>query len=160
MEHGGDIIETNERRLAGRGFGQVGDVVNHWQGAQQFRLSDEFGHPCAAILVISLEVIAIKKRQRLTPNVIDFEDANVGLIHGDVLPFLEGDPIQLSRGKKYSILQHTAELEVRLDLGVVEIVFGLTHLLAVEIPIPRFKRESAMLSINGCLNILALVDRL
>jgi hypothetical protein len=57
-------VKLTRAGFTARGLRQVGDVVDDGQVAQEFRRADERGHPRAAILVVPLEVIAIKQRQR------------------------------------------------------------------------------------------------
>ena len=159
MKHRDYIIEADESRLTGGGLRQVGDVVDDGEIAQEFRRTDEQGHPCTAILVVALEIIAIKQRQGFAVDVGDFEDAHVGLIYRDVLALFEADSIQLSRRMEHAVLEHVVQLEVRLDLGVIEIILCLAHLFAVEIPIPRLQREATLLCVDHGLNVLGLACR-
>jgi hypothetical protein len=45
------------------------------------------------------------------------------------------------RGVEDAVLQHVVELEIRLDLRFVEVVFRLAHLLGVQLPVPRLELE-------------------
>ena len=125
-----------QRRLARRGLLEVGHVVDHRQRAQQLGLVHQNVHPRAAVLVVALEVVAIEQRQRLAVGVEDLEDAHVRLIDGKVVALLEGEAVELVRGVEDAVLEHVVQLEVRLDLGLVQIVFRLAHLLGVELPVP------------------------
>ena len=145
-----------QRRLARRGLGEVGDVVDHRQRAQQLRLADEDVHPRAAVLVVALEVVAVPERQRLAVGVEDFEDLHVGVVDGNVCALLEGDAVELVGGVEHAVLEHVVQLEVGLDLRLVQIVLRLAHLLGIEVPVPGLKLESALLRIDERLNVLGL----
>ncbi len=73
----------------------------------------------------------------------DLPGAGVGVIERHV-DRLEGQPEQPPRGLE-GRLDHLVELEVRLDLGLIEIVFRLAQLLGVIAPVPRRQREVAAL---------------
>ena len=106
------------------------------------------------MLVVPLEIIAIEQRQRTTVGVEHLEDAHARVIGRKVLALLEGDPIQLVGGVKDAVLQHIVQFEIRLDLLLVEIVFGLANLLGVEPPVPRLELEAAIPLIDNGLDIL------
>src|SRR3546814_5927157 len=74
-----------QRRLAGRGLGEVGDVVDHRLGAGQAVLVDEHVHPRAAGLAVALEVVAVEQRQRTAVLVEHLEHAHVRVVDRDVL---------------------------------------------------------------------------
>ena len=156
VEHRDDVVEADERRLTGRRLRQVADVVDDRPCAEQLRLTDEVRHPGAAVLVVALEVVAIKERERLAVGVDHIEYAHVGLIDRDVLALLEGDAVELVRRIEHAVLEHVVELEVRLDLRIVQVVLRLANLLGVKIPVPRLEREAAVLSVDDRLDVLAL----
>ena len=145
--------KAEQRRLAGRGLGEVGDVVDDRQRAQQLGLVDEVAHPGAAVLVVALEVVAVEKRQRLAVGVEHFEHAHVRVVDRNVLALLEGDAVELVGGVEHAVLQHVVQLEVGLDLRFVEIVLGLADLLGVEVPVPRLELEAALLRVDQRLNV-------
>ena len=61
VEHRANVVVTDERGVAGRGFGEIADVVNDWQRAQQLRWGNESAGPGATLLVVALIVIAIEE---------------------------------------------------------------------------------------------------
>ena len=154
MEHRRHVVERDERRLARRRLGEVGDIVDHRFGAQQLGLPDEVIHPGAAGFVVTLEVIEIHQAQRGAVLVGDFEDAHVRLIDRDVLALFERQTIELVGCEKHTVLEHIVEFEIRLDLIFIQVVLRLADLLGVHLPVPR--RELEMLA---ALEVLAaLVD--
>ena len=64
------------------------------------------------------------------------EHAHVRVIHRNIVPLFECDPVQLCGSIENTILQHIVQFEIRLDLIFIEIELRLSHLLRVEIPIP------------------------
>ncbi len=123
-------------------LGEVGDVVDDGQRAEQLGLVDEVAHPGAAVLVVALEVVAVEERERLAVGVEDLEDADVGVVDGEVVALFEGDAVELVGGVEDAVLQDVVELEVGLDLDFVEVVLGLADLLGVEVPVPGLELES------------------
>jgi len=148
VEHGGDVGEADERGLARRGLGEVGDVVDDRQRAQQFRLADEVAHPRAAVLVVALEVVAVPERQRLAVGIEDLEDAYVGVVDGDVLALFEGDAVELVGGVEHAVLEDVEDLEVGLLLVFIDVVLRFAHLVGVELPVPGLQLEAAFLSVD------------
>ena len=159
VEHRGDVVEADQRGLAGGGLRQIGDVVDDGQCAEQLRLIDEVAHPGAAVLVVALEVVAVEERERLAVGVEDFEDAHVGLIDRHVVALLESDAVELVGGVEDAVLQDVVEFEVWLDLGFVEVVLRLADLLGVEIPVPGLQLKSAVLCVDDGLDIFAFAVR-
>jgi len=92
MEHGNHIAEADQRRLTRRRLGKVRNVVHHGRSPQQPRLADKVRHPGAAILVVALEVIAVKKREVLAVGVENLKHAHIGLVDRQVVPFLKVIP--------------------------------------------------------------------
>src|SRR2546429_3636186 len=119
MEHGNDVGEADQGGFAGGGLGQVGNVVHDRGRSKKSRLANEFGHPGSAVLVVTLEVIAVEECEVLAVGVEDFEDPYIGVVNGNVVPFLEGDSVELICGVEHPILEHAVELEIGLHLGIV-----------------------------------------
>src|SRR6202521_3926794 len=109
MEHGNDVGEADQGRFAGGGLGQVGNVVHDRRGSKKPRLADEFGHPGSAVLVVALEIIAVEKGEVLAVRVEDFKDAYIGVVNGDVVPFLEGDSVEPIGRVEHPVLEHVVE---------------------------------------------------
>ena len=96
-------------------------------------------HPCAAVLVVALEVVEVEQPEVRSVLVEHLEDAHVRLIDRQVVPFLEREAVQLVRGEEDAVREHAVQLEVRLDLVVVQVELRLAHLLGVEVPVPRLE---------------------
>src|SRR5579859_1788735 len=145
VKHRRHVIEADQRRLSGRRLRQIGHVVNDRQRTQELGLADEFGHPRTTILVVPLEVVAIKERQRLAIGIGDLENAYVRRVYRNVHSLLERDPIQAIRCVENTVPEDTVEFEEGFDLRLVEIIFRLAHLLAVELSIPGRQGKSSLL---------------
>ncbi len=98
VEEGGDLVEGDERGVARGRLGEVTDVGDDRGGVEQARLADEAGHPCAALFVVALKVVAIDQREVRCIGVEDLEDADVGVVDGKIVPLLEGDAVESSGG--------------------------------------------------------------
>src|ERR1700693_97454 len=109
MEHGNDVGEADQGGLAGGRLGQVGDVVHDRRGTKKPRLADEFGHPGSAVLVVALEVVAVEKGEVLAIDVEDFKDPYIGLVNGNVVPFFEGDSVELICRVEHPVLENVVE---------------------------------------------------
>src|SRR6202521_208933 len=147
MEHGDDVGEADQGGFAGGGLGQVGNVVYDRRGSKKPRLANEFGHPGSAILVIALEIIAVEKGEVLAIGVEDFEDPYIGVVNGNVVPFLEGDAVELICRVEHSVLEHVVEFEIGLHLRIVDVVASLADLLSVEVPVVCLDLEATLLGI-------------
>ena len=143
VEHGGDIAEAEQSGLARRRLAEVADVVDHRQRAQQLGLVNKVAHPGAAVFVVALEVVAVKKSQGLAVGVEHLEHAHIRVVHRNVVALLEGDAVELVGGVKHAILQHIVQLEIGLDLRFVQVVLGFADLLGVEVPVPWLQLEAA-----------------
>ena len=159
VEHRRHIIVGQQRRLAGRGLGEVGNVVHHRLVARQRGLIDELIHPGAALLVVPLEVVGVEERQRLTIHIEYLEGPHVGIVDRNVVSLLERQPVQLVGGEKHSVLQHVVQFEVGHDLRFIQIVLRLPHLLGVILPVPRLELEPALLGVDQLLHVGSLHAR-
>src|SRR6185437_8478956 len=97
VEHAGYIVRAEESGLARRGFGEVGNVIDDWKSAEQLGTLNKAIHPCAAVLVVAFEVIAVPQRQRFAVGVRYLEYAHIRVVHGNVVPFLKREAIELVR---------------------------------------------------------------
>src|SRR5581483_7757700 len=129
VEHCPDIIGGEESRLARGRHGEISNVTDDRQGSKQLGLAHKAVHPGAALLVITLEVVAVKQRQRLAISIKNFEDAYARRIHRKIFSFFECQSVKLVRSVENTVLQHVIQLEIGLDLLLVEIVFGFANLL-------------------------------
>ena len=153
VEHRDHVVEADQCRLARGRLGEVGDVIDDRKRAQQFGLADKVAHPRSAVFVVAFEVVAVPQRQRLAVGVDHFIHLHVGVVDGDVGASLHGDSIKHVRGVKHAVLKHVVDFEVGLCLGLVKIEFCLAHLPGIEVPVPWFESESALLRIDERLNI-------
>ncbi len=153
MEHGGDVVEADQRRLAIGRLGEVADVVDHRLGTGQAVLLDEHVHPGAAGLGVTLEVVGVEQGQRGAVLVEHFVHLHVRVVGRNVGARLEGDAVQLGGGVEDAVLQHVVQFEVRLDLRFVQVVLGLADLLGVEVPIRGGNLEATLLGVDHLLDL-------
>ena len=109
----------------------------------QLLLIAQRGHPGAAVLGAAREIIADEQADVPAVRVRHLPGARVRMIerHVDRLERQAEQPARRFERR----LDHLVELEVRLDLGLVEIVARLAQLLGVVAPVPRREREIAAL---------------
>ena len=119
-------------------------------------MPDEAVHPGATVLIVALEVVAVKQGHRLAVRVAYFKNADVGLVDGNVRSFFKRDAVELGGGVKHAILKDVVQLEIGLNLRLFQVVLSLAHLVAVEIPIPGLQLEAALLSLDERLNLACL----
>ena len=160
MEHRPHIIRGEKSRLAGSGRGEIGDVTDNRARAQQFGLVHQVVHPGATLLVVALEVVAVKQRHGTAVGVKNFEHAHARGVDRKIFALLEGQSIELVGRVENTVLEHIVELEIGLDLLLVEIIFGFAYLLGVEVPVPRLDFKSALLFVNHGLDVLCFTGRL
>ena len=139
--HRRDFIESEQRRLAGLGLGDVQVIGHHRLVMQQLRLRHVGGHPRPALLVVACEVVGQEQRERPAVGVEYLEHPHIRLVDGQVPVLLETEAIELVRGVEHTIQQHVIELEVRRDARLIEIVACLAHLLRIERPVPGLQGE-------------------
>src|SRR5256885_2593567 len=60
-----NVVEREQRRLSGGGLVDVQHIHDHRMRAEERALIDEAVHPCAALFVGALEVVAVADRRRL-----------------------------------------------------------------------------------------------
>ena len=156
VEEGDDLVEGKEGGAACDGLRNVGDVVDDRQGLKQARLVNERRHPGTAVLVVALEGIEVEEGEGLVVHVGELEDADGGMIDGDVVALAEGDAEELSGGEEDALLKDGVELEVRFQRFFVERVAGLANLLGVELPVPGSERERVRLRVDEGLDIASL----
>jgi hypothetical protein len=106
VEHGGDVVEAEQRRLARRRLGEVGDVVDTGLVPSSFDWLTKFDIQAPPDLVVALEIVEIHEAELGAVLVVDLEHADVRLIDRDVLPLLEGDAVELVGGVEDAVLEH------------------------------------------------------
>ena len=74
------------------------------------------------------------------------------MIDRQILSFLERDAIEFVSGKEHAVMKHVLEVEIRFDLGIIQVVFGLPHFLGIVLPIGWAKREAAFLRVDQLLH--------
>ena len=74
--------------------------------------------------------------------VADLEDAHIGVVADELLPFGEGDSVELRRGEEHAVAQHAFGLEVGPHRRGVDVVLRGPHAFAEVGPVPRFDTVS------------------
>src|SRR5437660_218917 len=103
MKHRRYVIETQQRWLTGRWLRKVRNVDDNGLRSQQAALIDEAVLPRSAILIRTLKVIGIKKRQRFSVGVKHFKDAHVRLVDRQIFSLFEGNSVEFVRRKEDAV---------------------------------------------------------
>src|ERR1700710_1029816 len=121
VEQRARIVEREERRLARRRLGEIPDVQNdRTHVAGQLLLVAEPGHPGAAPLGGAREIVADEEADRLAALPGDRPETGVRMIERNAADFLKGEG-EKARSRVEPRRDDVLELQVRLDLGAVEI---------------------------------------
>ena len=151
MEQRADLVEREQRRLAGRGLWHV-EVVDHNRlRAAEVRLADDGVHPCAAALRVTGIQVEHEQPERCAVFVVQFEDPRIGVVRGEVVTLGECHPIELVRREEHAILQHALGLEPGAQRRGVDVVLGLAYLLRVERPVVRLEGERRGFGVDNLL---------
>ena len=153
MEEGGHIIEAQQAGLPWRWLHVVAVLRDHRLLLKQGALIHEGAHPGTTVLVVAGEVVPIEQSDDGATRIDDVEHAHIGVVYWQVFPLLERESVEFLGGIEDAVHQHTVELQVGLQCSFVQVVFGLAHLLAVEVPIPCFNLMTSLLLIGQCLQL-------
>ena len=131
------LVERQQRRLAGRGLGDVEVVHDHREVAGELGLRDERAHPRTAALRVAgvrIEEVEADRRAVLLEHL---EDARVGVVADEVVARGEAQAVRQRRGVEHAVDEHAVEFEVRAQRREVEVVPLGAHLLGEERPVGR-----------------------
>lgn len=103
VEHGGHVIEAEQRGLALGRLGVVADIEHHRLGAGQAVLLDEHVHPGATALARALVVIGVEQGELLAVGVEHIEHAHIRMVDRQVVAFLEGQAVELVGSKEHAV---------------------------------------------------------
>src|SRR5262249_12668583 len=110
-------------------------------------------HPGAAALAVARVGIEVPQPDVLAGRaVLYFPDPNIRVIDRHALDRLERESEQLAGHPEHSLAQ-LLELHVRLDLILIERVFGLAHLFGVEAIIPGLDANASALAVGDGLHV-------
>ena len=124
VEQRAGVVERQQSRLAGRRFGEIAHIENDRADvADQLLLVAQRGHPGAAVLGAPGKIIADEQTDMAALRILHLEGAGVWVIERDSHG-REAEAEQAARGLEGGF-RHLVELEIRLDLGLVQIVFRL-----------------------------------
>ena len=152
MEHGGDFVEAHQGRLA---VGRLGDVLvvgDHRLGAGQAVLRHVGIHPGTAALARAGVEVTVEQAQLAAVGLEDLPHAHVRVVDRDVLALLEAQAVELAGRVEHALLEHVVDLEVGLELGFVEGVLLLAHLVGVEGPVGGLELEVAAFGVDDRLH--------
>ena len=146
VEQGAGVVEAEQRRLAGRALGEVVVVDDDRPhrgvaaAAAVLRLHPVRAHPGAAALGRPGEVVVQEQADRLAISAAHLVDLDVRVVDHDLRA---GDEAQAEQapGAVECRLGDALQREVGLDLGLVECIADLAHLLGVEAPVPGLDRR-------------------
>src|SRR5215217_7923143 len=153
VEQRAGIVEAEERRVALRKIHDVDD--DRPDIAREALLRAERAHPRAAALRRPCEVVSDEDTDVIALCVLHGPDSDVGVVSGSILQFAEAETEQASSGLECG-LYDALELEVRLDLGLVEVVPFPANLLGIIPPIPRLDLHVVAPGLGELLKILPL----
>ena len=144
VEEGDDVVEGEEGGFAGGGRGEVGDVVDDGEGAEELGLADEGAHPGAAALVVAFVEVDVDEGDGGGVGVVDLEDAHAGGVGGEVMALVEGEAEEEGGGVKDAALEDGGELEEGLEGLLVEVEACAAELLGEELPVPGLEGEAGV----------------
>lgn len=140
VEEGLTLIEIEERRFVGGRLCEVADDLNDRDNVVTLAvdaLTTELGHPSTATLACAGEEIHIEDTDDLTifKHLVGM---SLSIVVGQLGILAESESIKfISHGE--SALTHIVEGEIGADGIVIEVIFGLAQLFAIETPIPRLE---------------------
>ncbi|MNX96306.1 hypothetical protein D3C86_1286180 [compost metagenome] len=74
------------------------------------------------------------------------------MISRQIPSLFEGNAVEFLRRVENTFFQNRCHFEIRFDLVFIQIIFRFSHLLRIEIPVPRFNFEVSFLCIYHFLN--------
>ncbi len=154
VEQRGRIIKTDQRRLAVAARNEV--IVIRGKAiavlAAQLILAAIGRHPGTGAFSLPREIVEIEYPDDLFA-ALHFERAHLRLEHWYRAGILgEGHAVELVRHFEHRV-DHIVELEIRFDLGFIEIIFRLADLLCIEAIVPRLDGNSCAFGIRHFLHV-------
>ena len=156
VEQRAHVVERQQRGLARRGLGEVVVVEDDRHDlAAVAGLLAQRAHPCAAALARAREVVVQEDARHAAVAVAHLVGLDVGVVDRQVgtlgKPHAEQTLGTVERGG-----DHALEREVGLDLGVVQGIGALAHLLGPVAPIPGLDVVADAGFTHQCLQLRAL----
>ena len=156
VEHRADLVQGQQGGFARCRLGDVLMVADDRLASEQEGLADVSVHPSAPAFGGPGVQVRQEKGERLAVGVADLEDADIRVVRGQVVPFLEGQSVEPARGVEDAVAQDAVQLEVRTQPRFVEGVARLPDLLRVEAPVARGELETAAFLIDHRLEVRCL----
>ena len=148
VEHGGNIVIRNQRRFSFRRFLIIENIHDHRFLTQKMRLLHKVAHPSATIFIVSGVEIKIINCQRFSVSVENFISHHIWMIHRQIFSFFKSDSVKFFRSIENPFFQHGRHFKIRLDLIFIQVIFFLSNLFCIEIPIPWFNGKSTFLLVD------------
>ena len=158
MEERRRIGEGDQRRLALRRPVVVAIVQDQRNFAGNPVLGPERAHPGAGTLALAGEIVAVEQGDHITFGVMDFPDANIGMIDRNVVALVEAD-IEQAPGRVEHRVDHAVELKILGHFGRIDAVTLLAHALGIVAPVPALGFKIAAFGIDHGLNVGQLFER-
>ncbi len=102
----------------------------------------------------------MNNRERFTVAIVNFKYADVGLIHWQIVAFLERETVKLLSCVKDPVENYMVQFVVWSHLRFVERVFRLADFLRIKIPVPWRDLEAAFLLIDNFLHVCCFTFRI
>ena len=140
VQEGGHLVEGEEGGTGGGGLGEIGD--NGDDGTDVLPLFPVLypvvGHPGAAAFAFTGEEVGEEDGKEGTVAVVDFESADVGMVAGEIVHFLEGDAVE-AMGEGENAFAYFLKGKVGTEEFVVEGIFFLFEFVGVVCPVPALQ---------------------
>ena len=150
--HGDGVVPRDKHRFSRLTFHHVRIIGYDGRdlGPELF-LRAIFVHPGAGVLACACVGIEVPQSDPLTV-ALDLVDAHVGMINAHIVDLDELHPEELTSHPEHR-LANLVELQVVADLGLIDIVSRLAHLLRVIAIVPRFDPDSGAFAVGDRLYV-------
>ena len=136
------LVEAKQRRnITGRA-GEITNDRNHRCNPLPVfvRLAAVTGTPGSSIFPGSWVKVHIEHTNVFSVGFLNFVSHCFFVINGNIGTFNKLNTIQFAGYVNHSV-NHVFQLEIRFQLGIVQVVFGFAHFFGIIPPVPRFKLE-------------------
>ena len=144
------IIHRQQRRIAGCRFVEVAYVDNHRAMIHALGihvLRHDIVHPSTRTFAGTREIVGVEDTDQFAVCTGHLEYFYLGVIHRHILQRLELQAIQFGSHAERAFA-YIAQFEVRLDLFLVQCIFGLAQFLGIVPPIPGLQFLARQISVQ------------
>ena len=99
MKRSAHFIMSQQGRFTCRRFRDVQMIGNDRFGCEQVALLNVGIHPRASTLGRPCIIIGEKQCERFAVGIVNFKHAHIGLVHREIVSFLEGEAVEFPRGE-------------------------------------------------------------